>query len=699
MATETEGIDGVAINFEKLDLTVQDFSNFDEVEEHIQQNLEDNFLKQALDEGKDLRKYASDIAKELHEKEEKSIQTYLKKADATARLHNDIHDCDSILEKIEDILAGFQNELGSISAEIQTLQDRSTEISLKLKNRKAIEGTIDGMVEQLVIPPNVIEDICNSDIGPDFIESLQEIDRKWKQIQAPDLRNITAANDVRTEIEKLRMLACDRSRKFLLNRVYKLRKPMTNIQMHQQNSLLIYKALNSFLLTNHAESYNELKTQYIETMSKVYSSMFKLYIQNVMKHKFEDMATKDDLLGADEMAKRGISSFFSARSAATKTRAHIFALGDRGQLFQNLQEAVLRPHVAEKNDNRYFYEEIFRSMNYILLDNCCAEYKFLEEFFFLSPKETQAMFNKIMQKSFQAYMRHYHEYFPSCYDTIALLSCVRIIKSYGQLMKQRRLRCLNKYFEVVLGLLVPRFNIVIDLNLDSVRTLDVSRLGDITKQPHHYTRRFAEFFAALLHISSGYVPEVDDVLMRTRIEVETFIARVAGEFNGRRDQLVFTINNYDLLLSIIEERISGESHHVVDIQQVLQRRTEEFVREELSHVIESMILFVQDYEPHLEKGTLAQVNFDVRRIEQIARSFNRDWKGIIESSNSRIMELFSNFQNGAAVVQAVLTQLLVYYERFQRILAQRPFRDLPIRQELVSKDAVRVEIKKYRGAY
>jgi vacuolar protein sorting-associated protein 52 len=52
-----------------------------------------------------------------------------------AELHVQVKDCDQILEAMENLLSGFQDDLGKLSEEIQTLQDQSLNMSVKLKNR------------------------------------------------------------------------------------------------------------------------------------------------------------------------------------------------------------------------------------------------------------------------------------------------------------------------------------------------------------------------------------------------------------------------------------------------------------------------------------------------------------------------------------------------------------------------------------
>ena len=97
------------------------------------------------------------------------------------------------------------------------------------------------------------------------------------------------------------------------------------------------------------------------------------------------------------------------------------------------------------------------------------------------------------------------------------------------------------------------------------------------------TRRYAEFSAALVSINQSHpedqvcpipipqqlhswfhpipplVPfQVDQCLSALQGEVENFILRMAAEFPHRKEQLVFLINNYDMLLSVLSVRTARE---------------------------------------------------------------------------------------------------------------------------------------------
>ena len=74
------------------------------------------------------------------------------------------------------------------------------------------------------------------------------------------------------------------------------------------------------------------------------------------------------------------------------------------------------------------------------------------------------------------------------------------------------------------------------------------------------TRRYAEFTAGLLSVSSpqegtgtfaGPDEKVSRLLADLTQEVETFLLKMTSAFTGRKSQLIFLINNYDLVLNVI----------------------------------------------------------------------------------------------------------------------------------------------------
>ena len=60
---------------------------------------------------------------------------------------------------------------------------------------------------------------------------------------------------------------------------------------------------------------------------------------------------------------------------------------------------------------------------------------------------------------------------------------------------------------------------------------------------------------------------------------------------------------------------------------------------------------MKDVEPLLERGQREKVKVDEQRLQQLVRGFATDWKKSIEVLNQDIMQSFTNFRNGTAILQ------------------------------------------------
>ena len=66
------------------------------------------------------------------------------------------------------------------------------------------------------------------------------------------------------------------------------------------------------------------------------------------------------------------------------------------------------------------------------------------------------------------------------------------------------------------------------------------------------TRRYAEFSGAVMVLHEKFPLEgVDGLMLQLQDEVEKVILKMAAVFHNRKDQLIFLINNYDMMLSVL----------------------------------------------------------------------------------------------------------------------------------------------------
>ena len=79
-------------------------------------------------------------------------------------------------------------------------------------------------------------------------------------------------------------------------------------------------------------------------------------------------------------------------------------------------------------------------------------------------------------------------------------------------------------------------------------------------------------------------------------------------------------------------------------------------------------------------------------------NFAASWQGGIEQINTGVMTSFANYKNGMDILKQVLTQLLLYYTRFQDVAKRVPGQP-PFLRDLVSIQTIMHEIKKYSRAF
>ncbi|XP_076670659.1 vacuolar protein sorting 52 [Andrena cerasifolii] len=660
---------------------------FDDNEVQLPQNLGDDVVQEVLKTGTDLRQYSRQIEKELKEVENKSIQDYIKESENIASLHNQIADCDNILEKMESMLMSFQLDLGSISSEILYLQRKSVAMSQQLLNRQLIRGPLSQFIEDMTVSEALIAGIMDCPVTEkEFLTQLQTLNHKINFVKEQTFKEAKSCLDVKDILEKLKVKAMAKIRTYLLEQIYKFRKPMTNYQV-PQNNMLKYKFFFEFILANERNVAEEICGEYVSTMSKIYYSYFKSYSSRLMKLQFEEGATKDDLMGVEDNVGRGIF-----HKTTLKHRGTVFSIGNRGDVLASQLEApIIVPHTASKT--RYHYEALFRSEQYALVDNACREYLFLTEFFKVRGIQAMDIFNQVMGKTLNLMVKNLQSFVDDCYDTIALFLCLHLVMRYQLTCHKRAVPALDKYWDTLNTVIWPRFECVFQLNIQSIKDCDPLKLSKETG-PHYITRRYAEFSAAMVSVVEGFPCEgATQLLAELREAVQCFLLRMATIFPNRIEQLVFLINNYDLVLGVLMERTRDNSKEAESFRDQLNARSAEYVEEVLSPYFGGIIQLVKESEVLIEKGQTDDLKRQEGKALALVQSFTNNWKRALEEINREVLKSFPSLVLGTALVQRSMTQLVQYYHRLHKILPPNA------RAQLTNIHHIMVEIKKYKANY
>ncbi|XP_052200903.1 vacuolar protein sorting-associated protein 52 A isoform X2 [Diospyros lotus] len=590
---------------------------------------------------------------------------------------------------METLLGGFQAEIGSISSDIKVLQEKSMDMGLRLKNRKVAESKLAKFVEDIIVPPRMIDIIVDGEVNDEYMRTLEILSKKLKFVEIdPTVKTSKALKDVQPELERLQQKAVSKVFEFIVQKLYALRKPKTNIQILQQSVLLKYKYIILFLKEHGKDVYTEVRTAYIDTMNKVLSAHFRAYIQALEKLQL-DIATPNDLIGVET---RG-AGLFSLGREPLKNRSAVFALGERINILKEIDEPALIPHIAEASSRKYPYEVLFRSLQKLLMDTASSEYLFCDDFF-----GEKSMFSDIFAGPFLIIDEHFNSILPNCFDAIGLMLMIRIIHQHQLTMSRRRIPCLDSYLDKVNISLWPRFKTVFDMHLSSLRNANVRTLWEDDVHPHYVMRRYAEFTASLIHLNVEYGDgQLDLNLERLRMAIDDLLVKLAKMFPKPKLQTVFLINNYDMTIAVLKEAGPEGGKIQLHFEELLKNNTAIFVEELLLEHFSNLIKFLKPSASE-DLTAVSERPISVSEVEPLVKDFASRWKAAIELMHNDVITSFSNFLCGMEILRAALTQMLLYYTRLSDCI-KRTEGGPALNKDLVSISSIMYEIRKYSRTF
>jgi len=506
-------------------------------------------------------------------------------------LHRSIRACDDILNSVETNLTSFRNDLAAVSADIESLQARSSALTVRLENRKAVEKGLAPVVEELSVSPDFVSRISEGPIDETWVKLLSDLDRRTAahKKNASQLESRAMA-DLGPLLEKLTLKvrttvgfsclqyvsftdsaeqAIERIRDFLVAQIKALRSPNINAQIIQQQNFLRFKDLYTFLHKHHSTLAEEICQAYMNTMRWYYLSQFTRYEKSLAKLKLHHL-DKTDLLGHEDHSRKPTVISSGTKHAGQPHDA--FNLGRRVDLLKTTNQMAISSHLAEEEHSPHYLEVPFRNFNLALVDNASAEYTFLASFFYpaLSMATINRHFNYIFEPTFALGQTLTRTLTTDAFDTLGLLLCVRLNSHLAFELQRRRIPAADGYVNGTAMLLWPRLQAVMDAHCESVRAAAAAlpsgssaakKTGGPGAAPHVVTQRFGQLLQGILALSAeaGDDEPVVSSLGRLRSEVEAFLTRFSQASFGAdtRKRERFLYNNYSLVLTIISD-VSGK---------------------------------------------------------------------------------------------------------------------------------------------
>lgn len=489
--------------------------------------------------------------------------------------HMSIVDCDQVLQNVETYLTNFKAELGQVSAEIENLQARSIQLNAKLDNRRNVEKLLGPAVEEVSLSPITVRSIADGPIDDHFIKALHEVEARSLLIDAKEKEadNVRALQDLKPLLDDLMSKAIERIRDYVVAQIKALRSPNINAQVIQQQTLLKYKDLYSFLARHHSILADEIAQAYVNTMKWYYTSNFSRYQQALSSLKLH-IFDQHDLLGSDVAPARRTVLGASKPNAPPHDS---FNLGKREDVLKSKTDSALPAYLAEDSKStHYHYMEIpFRNFNLALIDNVSAEYSVCTELF--SATSTYQQVSKRVAEIFEPTFAMGHaltkQLVDSSNDGPGVLLCVRLNQHSAFELQRRKIPVADNYINYTNILLWPRFQMIMDLHIESLKKVPVSTargaaaafslVGGSSPDPsrsslapHVVTQQFGQFLHGILALSAdaGDDEPISKSLGRLRSEYETLMGKLskgAGPDAGKKAKFLY--NNYSLVLTIISD--------------------------------------------------------------------------------------------------------------------------------------------------
>ncbi|GAB1318800.1 Vacuolar protein sorting-associated protein 52 [Madurella fahalii] len=481
-------------------------------------------------------------------------------------LHRSIRACDDMLSSVESNLTSFRNDLAAVSADIESLQARSTALNVRLENRKAVEKALGPIVEELSVSPMVVSKISEGHIDEAWVKLLAEVDKravahKKNSQQTPS----KALADVGPLLEKLVLKAVERIRDFLVAQIKALRSPNINAQIIQQQNFLRFKDLFSFLNRHQPVLAGEICQAYLNTMRWYYLNQFTRYEKALEKLKLH-ILDRNDVLGHEDTSRR--STVLSGSKLAGAPH-DAFNLGRRIEVLKTNNQLAISSYLAEEDQSTHYLEVPFRNFNLALVDNATAEYTFLASFFSpaLSFATISRHFNYIFEPTFAVGQALTKQLVADTYDGLGLLLCVRLNQHLAFELQRRRVPAADGYINGTAMTLWPRLQSIMDAHCESVRALtaalparaaSAASAKAASAAPHVVTQRFGQLLHGILSLSAETGGDDEPVvasLHRLRNEVEVFLTKASQASFGpdKRKRERFLYNNYSLILTIISD--------------------------------------------------------------------------------------------------------------------------------------------------
>lgn len=644
----------------------------------ISQNENFSLFEKLKTEGTDLNfdQYTNKVYKDLSTLESEIISGLCQHDKEFISMFKNFDESETILDKLESNLLNFKDKLSDINQDMKLLQHKSSDITIKLKNRKEFEEELFKLLDSIILAPDFLNDITNKEIDDEFIEKIKKLDEKLYIFQGGDLPESEAIDQLIPEMRKTLAKVCSKIYTYILNNFLMLNKPGTNIQMIQKHIFLKHKVLVLFLKKHAVTMYKELVNKYVSLMEKIYLNSSSKYCLELSKLIY-DKHDKFSLISSEELNK------------------DLFLLVNKRKslILNEIERDSIVPLVAQKNKETFYFEQIFQSLNKFLMDLITWEVLFFNDFFDLGIQGSSQYLNTIFKNSVTAIFDNINKNIISkCNDFFAISLMIILNFEQKKLMDIRKLNHLDLYFGKVDTVLWPKFDSIFKTYIDTIFKVNMKNTKLLINGIHTVTYKLGEFLS-MLNLICKHTTTTPMLLSRIK-QIQKcfnqFFYEITENYrfsnNYEREEMVtiFFINNLYYLLTKLHDFdaiTTGEDPDSFD--KTFNNKIESYSNiifkkhfEELNKILHACLLKVDNPET-IRGDTIREINksiFDPNEVslnkaeieklskndlKHIAGHFTSKYKDIFENVKKDIIDNIKDKENAKLIFKKFLNDIIV----------------------------------------
>lgn len=632
--------------------------------------------------------YKSKVYRELSSIESEIVSELLTNDKELMSMLINFNESEKILNSLESSLIGFKEQLSGINSEMKLLQIKSNEISSKLKNRKEFEENLYCLLDSIILAPEFLNELTNKEVEEDFIKKIEKLDHKLKVFVQGELPDARSVKEIIPEMQKTLAKVCSKIYIFLVNKFQMFQKPNTNIHMIQSAVFLKNHLLIEFLKKHAIVMFNDLVNKYICVMEKIYSQGTQTYIHEI-QGLINDKSEKNTLISSEDINKDLILLIENRISNS----------------LNNIDGISIIPTIAKQKQQKFHFEEIFKSLNKFVMDLIVSEVLFFNDFFNLDPHRSSSKLNEMFKSTVTQVCDFLKRgIILKTNDFVAI--CLMIILNFEQssLMINQKLNHLEFYFESLSTSLWPKFDEIFKKYTDYFFKQNSKNSKSLVNGIHVVTTKLGEFLSLITIIckKTTQSPMLMSRIKQIQKQFNQFYSEVAenNKLNSleREEHIcLFFINNLYYLLKkldgfdeilVVEDPESFnktfsnrvESYlsllfrkYFEDINKItllcLIKNDNEFSKKNSNNNVNTSNYNNDNFNNEYNKQSLEKLNS--KDLKVIAINFNSKHKDLIELAKKDIYDNIKGRENAINIFKKFVQEVIVFkYFHFLEILKQ-----------------------------